>query len=128
MFGFSLGVTLEIPLINWGATDLRVQQRQLDADNLRLQSELLQRSITAESRKTRLQITKQRERLRVIQNNMKSAEDNFLLTKSKYVGGGSISLEVLSAQQLLTDTKLSELQTLADIQLLAAKMEQLSAK
>ncbi len=128
MVGFSLGVLLEIPLINWGATDLRVQQKQLDADNLRLQSELLQRSITADTRRTRLQITKQRERLRVIQNNMKSAEDNFLLTKSKYVGGGSISLEVLSAQQLLTDTKLSELQALADIQLLAAKMEQLSVK
>ena len=128
MFGFSFGVALEIPLVNWGATDLRVQQKQLDADNLRLQSELLQRSITTESRKTRLQILKQRERLHSIQNNLKSAEDNFLLTKSKYAGGGTLSLEVLSAQQLLTDIKLSELQTLADIQLLAAKMEQLTTR
>ena len=128
MVGYSLGVLVEIPLINWGATNLRVQQKQLEADNLRLQSELLQRSITSESRKTRLQLMKQRERLRVLQNNIQSAEDNFLLTKSKYAGGGSLSLEVLSAQQLLTDTKLSELQALADIQLLAAKMEQLSAK
>jgi outer membrane protein TolC len=128
MFGFSLGVALEIPLVNWGATDLRVQQKQLDADNLRLQSDILQRFMKTESRKTRIQIMKQRERLRVVQNNIKSAQDNFLLTKSKYAGGGTLSLEVLSAQQLLTDTKLSELQTLADIQLLAAKMEQLSTK
>jgi outer membrane protein TolC len=128
MFGFSLGVALEIPLVNWGATDLRVQQKQLDADNLRLQSELLQRSIATESRKTQLQIMKQRERLHVIQNNIKSAEDNFLLTKSKYAGGGTLSLEVLSAQQLLTDIKLSELQTLADMQLLGAKMEQLTTQ
>jgi outer membrane protein len=128
MFGFSFGVALEIPLVNWGATDLRVQQKQLDADNLRLQTELLQRSITTEARKTRLQIMKQRERLRVIQNNSKTAEDNFLLTKSKYAGGGTFSLEVLSAQQLLTDIKLSELQTLADIQLLGAKMEQLTTQ
>ena len=64
MFGFSFGVELEIPLINWGATDLRVQQKQLDADNLRLQSDILQRSITTESRKTQLQIVRQRERLR----------------------------------------------------------------
>jgi outer membrane protein len=128
MFGYSFGVSLEIPLVNWGATDLRVQQKQLDADNLRLQSELLQRSIMTESRKSRLQMMKQRERLRVIQYNIHSAEDNFLLTKSRYAGGGTLSLEVLSAQQLLTDTKLSELQTLADIQLLAAKMEQLSTR
>jgi outer membrane protein len=128
MLGYSFGVTLEIPLVNWGATDLRVQQKQLDADNLRLQSELLQRSIISETRKTRLQMMKQTERLRVIQKNMKSAEDNFLLTKSKYAGGGTLSLEVLSAQQLLTDTKLSELQAMADIQLLSAKMEQLSTR
>ena len=128
MFGFSFGVALEIPLVNWGSTDLRVQQKQLDADNLLLQSELVQRSMSTESRKTRVQIIKQRERLYVIQNNIASAEDNFLLTKSKYAGGGTLSLEVLSAQQLLTDIKLSELQTLADIQLLDAKMEQLTTR
>ena len=128
MFGFSLGLALEIPLVNWGATDLRAQQKQLDADNLRFQSDLLQRSITTETRKTHVQITKQRERLRSLQNNLQSAEDNFLLTKSKYAGGGTLSLEVLSAQQLLTETKLSELQTMADIQILAAKMEQLTTR
>jgi outer membrane protein len=128
MVGFSLGLALEITLVNWGATDLRAQQKQLDADNLRLQSGMLQRSLTAEMRKTHMQLSKQHERLRSIQNNLKSAEDNFLLTKSKYAGGGTLSIEVLSAQQLLTDTKLSELQTMADIQLLAAKMEQLTTR
>jgi len=125
IFGYSFGLEFEIPLINWGATGLRAQQKQLDADNLRLQTEWLQRSVVSESRKVRLHLDKQRERLRLIRLNRKSAEDNFLLTKSKYVGGGTISLEVLSAQQLLTDTKLSELQTLADIQLLSARVEQL---
>lgn len=128
MVGYSLGVTLEIPLINWGATDLRVQQKQLDADNLRIQSEVLQRSLSSETRKTRIQMIKQQERLRAIQKNITSAEDNYLLTKSKYAGGGTLSLEVLSAHQLLTDTKLSELQAIADIQLLAAKMEQRSTR
>jgi len=126
--GYSLGVELEIPLINWGATDLRIQQKQLDADNQRLQSELLQRSITADIRKTHLQISRQRERLQFIQNNLTSAEENFLLTKSKYTGGGTLSLEVLSAQQLLTETRFSELQTKADIQILTARMEQLTTR
>jgi outer membrane protein len=128
MFGFSLGLALEIPLVNWGATNLRVQQKQLDADNLLMQSKLLQRSLTTETRKIQVQISKQRDRLHSLQNNLQSAEDNFLLTKSKYAGGGTLSLEVLSAQQLLTDTKLSELQTMADIQLLAAKLEQLNTR
>jgi len=71
---------------------------------------------------------KQRERLHIIQNNIKTRKIIFFLTKSKYAGGGTLSLEVLSAQQLLTDTKLSELQTLAGIQLLVAKMEQLTTR
>jgi outer membrane protein len=128
IIGYSLGIELEIPLVNWGATDLRGQQKQLDADNQRLQSEMLQRSLTTEVRKTYVQISRQRERLRSLRNNLQMAEDNFLLTKSKYAGGGALSLEVLSAQQVLTDTKLSELQTMADIQLLTAKMERLTTR
>jgi outer membrane protein TolC len=128
IFGYSFGLELEIPLINWGATELRAQQKQLETENAHLQSELLHRSITSESGKTRMQLVKQRERLQTLRSNRKLAEDNFSLTKSKYAGGGTLSLEVLSAQQLLTDSKLSELQTLADIQLLKARLEQLTTR
>lgn len=126
--GFSIGLVLEVPLINWGSTGLRVQQKQLVSDNLRLESDLLQRSITSETRKARLQIHRLRDRLKSIRLNLKYAEENFLLTKSKFVGGGILSLEVLSAQQLLADTKLSELESLAGIQLLNAKLEQLTTR
>ncbi len=128
IFGYSLGVFVEVPLVNWGATDLRVQQRQLAVDDLRFQSELLHRSIFSETKKTQLQLVTLRERLHSIRDSYKSAEENFLLTKSKFAGGGALSLEVLSAQQLLTDTRLSELQTLADIQLLTARLEQLTTR
>ncbi len=128
IFGFSLGVLVEVPLVNWGATDLRVQQRQLAVDDLRFQSELLHRSIFSETKRIQLQLVKLRERLHSIRESYKSADENFLLTKSKFTGGGALSLEVLSAQQLLTDSKLSELQTLADIQLLTARLEQITTR
>ena len=128
IFGFSLGVFVEIPLVNWGATDLRVQQRQLAVDDLRLQSELLHRSIFSETKKLQLQLVRLRERLHSIRESYKFADENFLLTKSKFTGGGALSLEVLSAQQLLTDSKLSELQTLADIQMLNARLEQITTR
>ena len=124
--GFSLGIVLDIPLINWGAINLRVQQKQAAVDNLRLESNLLQRSIRSETKRITLQLLRSRERLQAIRLSLKSAEENFLLTKSKFVGGGVLSMEVLSAQQLLTEIRLSELQTLADIQLLSAKLEQLT--
>ena len=125
ILGYSVGILLEVPVFNWGATDLRVQQKQRAVSGFRLQSELIRRSLISESKKIRLQLIKVRDRLRSLRDNEKSAEENFLLTKSKFLGGGTLSLEVLSAQQLLTDAKLSELQARADIQLLSAKLEQL---
>ena len=126
--GFSVGLSLELPLINWGATGLRVQQRQLDVENLRLDSELLRRSVDSESKRTRLRMVRLRDRLALMQQNRQSAEENFLLTKSQYAGGGTLSLEVLAAQQLLTETSLAELAARAELQSLIAKLEQLMTR
>jgi outer membrane protein len=125
ILGYSIGLMVEVPFFNWGATDLRVQQRESAGRILQLQSDLLRRSIVSESKKIRLSLIESRNRLILVRQNIKAAEENFLLTKSKYLAGGSLSLEVLSAQQLLTDSKLMELQTEADIQNLSAKLEQL---
>lgn len=124
--GYSIGIGIELPILNWGATGIRMQQRELATDDLRQKMELLRRSLTVDLRKARLQLLKSRDRLRTIQSTVAKAEENYLLTKSKYAAGGTLSLEVLSAQQLLTDAKMAELQTLADIQVVAARIERLS--
>ena len=69
-----------------------------------------------------------RERIHAMGESYKSAEENFLLTRSKYSGGGTLSLEVLSAQQTLTDIAFSKLQSLAEIRLLEARLEQLTTR
>ena len=126
--GYSLGVGIEVPIFNWGATGLRVEQRELELDAQRQQMELLRRSLSSEFRKTRLGLTNAKSRLQTIRANVAKAEDNFLLTRSKYAGGATLSLEVLSAQQLLTEAKLSELETLSTIRILSAKLKQLGGQ
>ncbi len=126
--GYQVGATIEFPLFNWGATSLRQEERQIDLDTLRMQSVLLQRALERESRQTGVELQAAREHLASIRGSLKAAEENFLLTKSTYLGGGALSLEVLAAQQLLSDTRLAELQTLAEIQTLLAKLEQLSTQ
>jgi outer membrane protein TolC len=126
-WGYSIGVGLEIPILNWGATGLRVQQKELAADDLRLQMELLQRSLSTEVRKTLLQLSQARVRLRTLRETIRKSEENFLLTKSRYAGGGTLASEVFAAQQLMTDTKMDELQTSTDIRLLTARLERLTA-
>ncbi len=124
--GYQVGATLEFPLFNWGATSLREEERKVELDTLRMQAVLLQRALEREAKRASVDLQAARARLASIRGSLKAAEDNYLLTKSTYLGGGSLSLEVLSAQQLLTDSRLSELQTLAEIQTLIAKLQQLS--
>jgi outer membrane protein len=128
MFGYMVGLSLEVPLFTWGATDLRAQQKQLATDALGLQLEAVRRSVTTEFQKTQMQLRRVEERMASLHVSLKAADENFVLTKSKFASGGVLSLEVLSAQQLLMDLKLEELQTLADRQALLAKMEQITTR
>ncbi len=126
--GYSVGVGIEVPIINWGATGLRVEQRELQLDAVKQETELLRRSLNGELQRTRLGLLNARNRLQTVRSNVKKSEDNFLLARSKYAGGAALSLEVLSAQQLLTEAKLAELETLSAIQHLSAKLEQLTTQ
>ena len=89
--------------------------------------EILRRSIASDAARLRVQIAGARERLGLLRSNLMKANDNYILTKSKFAAGASLSLEVLSAQQALTDARLAELQSLADIRSFTAKIERLNA-
>jgi outer membrane protein len=124
IFGFSVGVSVELPLLTWGATDLRVQQRQIAADNFRLEHDQLRRSIDAQTRMLRLQLANALQRLHASRTVIDKAEGNYLLTKSKYATGTALSLEVLNAQQLLVDSRLAEVQATADVSAIRSRIEQ----
>ncbi len=126
IWGYSVGISVDGALFNWGATDLRIEQREVQSEILRLQNVILKRSLVSEYGRTRLQLSRAFARLDQIRSNLRIAEENYLLTKATFAGGKALALEVLSAQQLLTDARLSEVQTLADIQMAAAKIRQLS--
>ena len=128
VYGYMVGVTLEVPLFTWGATDLRVQQHELATRALTLQLEGVKRSVAAEYRKTQLQLSNASQRLQSIRTSLKAAEENFALTKAKYAAGGVLSLEVLSAQQMLTDLRIDELDALTDTESLSAKLEQITSR
>ena len=121
--GYEAGLSLELPLFNWGASDLRIQQRELEAQTLQLQLSQIRRSFSRETREVNLGIAGGVTRLRMMRSSLKSAVDNFLMSKSRFAGGSALALEVLDAQQLLTDSKLQELEALADLQELFARRE-----
>ena len=126
--GYSIGVLVELPLFTWGSIGLRVEQRQLAAESQRLRLEQLKRTLRTEVNGVRAQMQTARSALRTLKGTLRSAEDAYLLTKSKFAGGGTLSIEVLSAQQLLADTRTARLHSLAEWHTLKARLAQLTAQ
>jgi outer membrane protein len=125
--GYEVGLAVQFPILNWGATGLRAEQKEVATDDLRNRMEILRRSIASDALRLRIQIAGARERLGVLRENLAKAGDNYLLTKSKFAAGASLSIEVLSAQQSLTDARIAELQTLQDIRACEARIDRLNA-
>jgi len=125
IIGYSAGVSIQLPLFDWGANRYRVQQQEITNDSLRLELTSMRRSIALAIRKANSQLANVAKRLGSVRANVAAAEDNFLLTKASFVSGGTLALEVLNAQQLLTEAKLAELETVAEAATLAATIEEL---
>ena len=125
-YGLSLGVEVGIPLLTWGAIDLRIQQKQIATDIEREKTFALSRSLGLERRKLLMQHEAAQRRRTLMQQNIAKAEDHFLLLKSTYAGGGSSALEVLAAQQLLSDSRMAVLSANVELRTIEIRLEQLS--
>ncbi|MFZ1978265.1 MAG: TolC family protein [Bacteroidota bacterium] len=127
MLGASIGISIELPIFTWGAIDLRTEQRKLAVEIQQDQKEQLRRTLLIERQKTLIGLHKALHELVALRYNIVTSEENYSLTKSKYAAGGSLAIEVLSAQQLLVQTQTASLQSELDIRLLLAHLEQISA-
>jgi outer membrane protein TolC len=123
--GASVGMTIGIPVFTWGAIGLRVEQKALAAEIQDVRVHQLARSVESERRRLLIVIRSGRRLSASYETNVRFAEDNYLLTKSRYAGGDALSLEVLTAQQAVTDTRLAALQAEVDCARAATVLEQL---
>jgi outer membrane protein TolC len=127
-FGASVGVSIEHPLFSWGVSDLRIQQRELDAQSADLGTKLLKQGLEAELARMKGSLTSAFDQYSTFQRTLTIAQDHFSLIKAQYAGGGVSSLEVLSAEQLLADTREGLLSSRIDMMKLSARIEQLTAR
>jgi outer membrane protein TolC len=122
--GFSAGITAALPLYNGGATRIRIQQAEIAAENLRLQRQIVERSLNSQAQTLRLQIQSGLQTLGTLRQTIRTAEQNYLLVRSTYAGGGTTATEVLSAQQMLRDANLADLEAISAIVQLRIQLEQ----
>jgi outer membrane protein len=128
MVGYSVGLLMEFPLFDWGGRSLRKEQKELEYNSMSTRKTLLERQLGGEMSRLRLRLHNGQERLETLRLNAVRAKDLFLLTKARYAGGSALAIEVLGAQQLVNDSEIAAVQTLAEIQSLSARIVQLTTQ
>jgi outer membrane protein TolC len=126
--GYLVGLSLELPLVDWGAVDSRVLQRRLEVEQLRDRADFLRRSIASLRKRNLIATESAAGRLASLRGGVSAANDHLLLVRSMYAGGGTRSLEVFNAERLVVETGLSVLDVLAEIQQLRADLIKLDTQ
>ncbi len=126
--GYSVSLSLEMPLFMWGGIGDRVEQKESARDQIRMQLDLERRDLEAEWRTATAQLDLARKNLAAYGVNIHDAEDNYLSAKSRFAGGTGSNLEVLEAHRLLTETKLNYNTTLFQLRSIRSNLLQLAGK
>jgi outer membrane protein TolC len=103
--GYSASATLSIPIWNWGATRAKVVQADLKRKQARRELSLTQRKLLAEMRSLYHEAQAARDELELLKSSAELAAESLRLTTLRYQGGEATVLEVVDAQNSLTQAR-----------------------
>ena len=103
--GSQASVTLNIPIWNWGATHSKIVQADLKRKQAQRELSLAQRKLQADMRELYAEAEAARSELELLQNTAELAAESLRLTNLRYQGGEATVLEVVDAQNTLTQAR-----------------------
>lgn len=103
--GYAVTATLNIPVWNWGATHSKVVQANLRQKQAQRELSMAQRKLQADMREMYAEAQAAREELELLKNSADLAAESLRLTLLRYQGGESTVLEVVDAQNTLTQAR-----------------------
>ncbi len=103
--GSQASVTLNIPIWNWGATHSKVVQADLKRKQAQRELSLTQRKLQADMRGLYAETEAARSELELLQSSAELAAESLRLTNLRYQGGEATVLEVVDAQNTLTQAR-----------------------
>jgi len=107
VFGASVGVSVTLPFLTFGSVENSYNAAEANARSISLQNDFARSSFEHDFEATRNNIIKAVNEIAALQNNLLVAEQNLLLSKSRYTGGSGLSLEVLDAIRMVNQIRLS---------------------
>jgi outer membrane protein len=99
--GYSASATLNIPIWNWGATQSKVRQSELQREQAEIELSATQRKLIAELKSFYAEAEGARIQLDVLAQSADLAADSARLTTQRYQAGEATALEVVDAQNSL---------------------------
>jgi outer membrane protein TolC len=99
--GYAAQATLEIPIWNWGATQSKVKQAQLNRDRSKVELAFTQRQLAANLQQFYHEAVSSKSQLALLQQSFELASESLRLTTLRYQSGEATVLEVVDAQNTL---------------------------
>lgn len=103
--GYSVAATLNIPIWNWGATRSKVVQANLKRKQAQRELTMAQRKLQADMRELYAEAEAAHAELELLKSSADLAAESLRLTILRYQGGESTVLEVVDAQNTLTQAR-----------------------
>lgn len=103
--GYSAVATLQLPIWNWGSNRSKVKQADLRRDQARVELSATQRELLAKLRNFYHEAETARTELESLNHSAELAAESLRLTTMRYQGGESTVLEVVDAQNTLTQSR-----------------------
>ena len=103
--GYSAAATLNIPVWHWGAIESRVKQAELQRHQAQVELSAAQRQAIADLQSFYSEAETARGQLDTLRNSAELAADSLRLTNLRYQAGEAIALEVVDAQNTLTQAR-----------------------
>lgn len=105
--GYAATATLSIPVWHWGAIESKVKQAELQQRQAKVELSAAQRQAVADLQSFYGEAQTARSQLDLLQNSVDLATESMRLTNLRYQAGEATALEVVDAQNTLTQARVA---------------------
>lgn len=123
-----IGLQLQIPIFNGFSTQAKVDQSEINYQQLLERQSLFTESMKIQAQNILYRIEQARKRITGQDKAVAQAEKGYEIAKSRYSNGLGTQLEVNDAELALTQSKVNYLQSVYDYNVAVAEFEQLIGK
>ena len=103
--GYSTVATLQIPIFSWGADRSKLKQAELRRDQAKLELSHEQRQVLSRLRQFYEEASTARSEMESLASSAEMAAESLRLTNLRYQAGESTVLEIVDAQNTLTQAR-----------------------